>query len=193
MKTVFLDVDTQLDFLYPAGALYVPGAEVIEPALADLTRFAAQNEITIISAADAHAEDDPEFKIWKPHCVAGTQGQAKSSATLLAKSLVLRSVEDLPSVGQIIVEKQQIDPFTNPLLPVLLDRLAADRFVVYGLVLEYCVKASLFGLLRRHASRVEFVAEVSRALNPDEVHAMLDRFTAEGGKLITLGDACRLP
>ena len=27
MKTVFMDVDTQLDFLYPAGALYVPGAE----------------------------------------------------------------------------------------------------------------------------------------------------------------------
>ena len=27
MKTVYVDVDTQLDFLYPAGALYVPGAD----------------------------------------------------------------------------------------------------------------------------------------------------------------------
>jgi nicotinamidase-related amidase len=26
MKTVFVDVDTQIDFLFPAGALYVPGA-----------------------------------------------------------------------------------------------------------------------------------------------------------------------
>ena len=29
MKTVFFDVDTQLDFVFPAGALYVPGAENI--------------------------------------------------------------------------------------------------------------------------------------------------------------------
>ena len=29
MKSVFFDVDTQIDFLYPAGALYVPGAESI--------------------------------------------------------------------------------------------------------------------------------------------------------------------
>jgi hypothetical protein len=29
MKTVFFDVDTQIDFLYPAGALYVPGGETV--------------------------------------------------------------------------------------------------------------------------------------------------------------------
>jgi len=37
MSAVFFDVDTQLDFLYPAGALYVPGAESI------VTRVAALN------------------------------------------------------------------------------------------------------------------------------------------------------
>ena len=31
MKTVFFDIDTQIDFLYPAGALYVPGAERLLP------------------------------------------------------------------------------------------------------------------------------------------------------------------
>ena len=34
MSAVFFDVDSQLDFLYPAGALYVPGAERIVPAIA---------------------------------------------------------------------------------------------------------------------------------------------------------------
>ena len=29
MKTVFFDIDTQIDFVYPAGSLYVPGAEHI--------------------------------------------------------------------------------------------------------------------------------------------------------------------
>src|ERR1017187_7219555 len=33
MKTVFFDIDSQLDFLYPAGALYVPRAERIVPAI----------------------------------------------------------------------------------------------------------------------------------------------------------------
>ena len=29
MKTVFFDIDTQIDFVFPAGALYAPGAESI--------------------------------------------------------------------------------------------------------------------------------------------------------------------
>ncbi len=39
---VFFDIDSQIDFLYPAGALYVPGAERIVPAIAHLNRLAAQ-------------------------------------------------------------------------------------------------------------------------------------------------------
>ncbi len=91
MKTVFFDVDTQLDFLYPAGALFVPGADGIVKSLAELTRFAASNGIQIVSTADAHTEDDPEFKMWKPHCVAGTTGQQKAAATLLSKPIILQN------------------------------------------------------------------------------------------------------
>ena len=38
MTTVYMDVDTQLDFLCPAGALYVPGAETIVETVAALNR-----------------------------------------------------------------------------------------------------------------------------------------------------------
>src|ERR1700761_5099828 len=89
MKTVFFDVDTQLDFLYPAGALYVPGAETIVKTLAELTNYAATNGIQIVSTMDAHAEDDPEFRTWKPHCVVATTGQHKAAVTLLSKRTVL--------------------------------------------------------------------------------------------------------
>ena len=61
MKTVFFDIDSQLDFLYPAGALYVPGAERIVPAIARLNRFAAMHGIPVVSTIDAHTENDPEF------------------------------------------------------------------------------------------------------------------------------------
>ncbi len=41
MKTAFVDVDTQIDFLYPSGALYVPGAGRLIPRIAELNRWAA--------------------------------------------------------------------------------------------------------------------------------------------------------
>ena len=42
MNTIFFDIDSQLDFLYPAGALYVRGAERIVPAIERLNRHAAK-------------------------------------------------------------------------------------------------------------------------------------------------------
>src|SRR5438445_8140447 len=49
MKTLFFDIDSQLDFLYPAGALYVPGAERVVSAIARLNRHAAAHGIPVIS------------------------------------------------------------------------------------------------------------------------------------------------
>jgi nicotinamidase/pyrazinamidase len=139
VKTVFFDVDTQLDFLSPEGALYVPGAECIVNSLCQLTRFAAANQIPIISMVDAHAENDPEFKTWKPHCVVGTTGQRKAAATLLKNPIVLRTAPRSPSslessmkeTAQILVEKQQLDCFANPNLRPLLKR-SARRTVDYS-------------------------------------------------------------
>ncbi len=190
MKTVFFDVDTQLDFLYPAGALYVPGAENIIGALAALTRFAAASKLQIISTADAHSEDDPEFKTWKPHCVAGTAGQQKAGVTLIGVSAVVSTGPDLSlaatgSVPQIIAEKQNIDCFTNPNLRPLLKQLAAERYVVYGVVSEVCVRCAAFGLLKTGA-RVEVVADAIKTLNPVVERQMLEEFRASGGVVTTV-------
>lgn len=182
MKTVFFDVDTQLDFVFPAGALYVPGAENIVENLGKLTRYAAANAHQIVSTADAHTEDDPEFKIWKPHCVAGTVGQQKCAGTLLPKQQVLDST--LTVSPQIIVEKQMLDCFTNPLLRPLLTELAADRYVVYGVVSEYCVKCAAFGLLETGA-RVELVTDAIQTLDSAAERALIADFTAHGGHLTT--------
>ena len=42
--SVFVDIDTQRDFLEPTGALYVPGSTEIVPRLAKLTRFARDHQ-----------------------------------------------------------------------------------------------------------------------------------------------------
>jgi nicotinamidase/pyrazinamidase len=187
MRTIFFDVDNQLDFLYPAGALYVPGAEEIVPALARLTRYARENQLQIISTADAHAENDAEFETWKPHCVVGTAGQQKGASTLAIPQpsiLSSRSRSTAAPSPQIIVEKQHYDCFTNPNLAPLLASLQAERYVVYGVVSEICVRAAAFGLLRSGA-QVELVTDAIRHLNPAAYQTMLDEFLAEGGTTTT--------
>ena len=183
MNTVFVDVDTQIDFLYPAGALYVPGAEAIIDRVAALNR----RGIVVVSTMDAHSEDDPEFKLWPHHCVVGTAGQKKPAATLLAKRLVVPSRPcelQLGGVEQVLVEKQSLDCFSNPNLGVLLEKLDAGRCVVYGVVTEICVKLAAFGLLKT-GRRVELVTDAVRSLTEDACARTLAEFTAAGGVLTT--------
>lgn len=178
MKTVFFDVDTQIDFVYPAGALYVPGAEEILPIVAELNRRAP----VVISTTDAHTEDDPEFQTYPHHCVIGTNGQHKPAITLVEPRVKLAA--DMPLARQIILEKQKLDCFTNPQLEPLLERLKADRYVVYGVVTEICVRCAAFGLLKT-GKRVEIVSDAVKALNEQMSCEMFQRFTAAGGHLST--------
>jgi nicotinamidase/pyrazinamidase len=183
MKTVFFDIDTQIDFLYPAGALYVPGAERIVPVIAELNRRAP----LLISTMDAHTEDDPEFQIYPHHCVAGTTGQQKPAVTLREKSAVIPA--RCEGVKQLILEKQKLDCFTNPNLRPLLAELNADRYVVYGVVTEICVRFAVFGLLKT-GKRVELVTDAVKALDDAAAKQMFADFTAEGGRLTTISGIC---
>ena len=195
MKTVFFDVDTQLDFMYPAGALYVPGAETIVDKIAALNRYAGRNGIVVISDVDAHAEDDPEFQTWPPHCVAGTLGQQKPAMTLLEKRIVIPNVPTdlaLDGVQQILLEKQTLDCFSDVNLPGLLERLGAERYVVYGVVTEICVKFAAWGLLKT-GKRVELVTDAVRSLNDAAAADMTNAFLAAGGVLTTASVATQTP
>ena len=151
MRTVFLDVDSQLDFLYPAGALYVPGADRIVPVIARPESIRCRDRgIPVISTTDAHAENDPEFAHWPPHCISGTWGQHKAECTLLEKRVVIPNREcslALDGAQQMVVEKQTVDVFQARNLSRVIERLGAERFVVYGVVTEICVLFAARGLL----------------------------------------------
>ena len=188
MKTVFFDVDTQIDFLYPAGALYVPGAERIVPVIATLNRHAAANGILVVSTTDAHSENDPEFRDWPPHCVAGTFGQQKPQATLLDRRVVIPSTAGSFPLGdaqQVLLEKQTLDCFSNQNLPALLD---ADRYVVYGVVTEICVRFAAFGLLKT-GKPVSIVTDAVMHLDSAKRDSMLTDFVEHGGQLVHVAQA----
>jgi nicotinamidase/pyrazinamidase len=173
VKTVFFDIDTQIDFLYPAGALYVPGAQRIVESVAELNRRAP----FVISTMCAHSEDDPEFRIYPHHCVVGSTGQLKPAVTMLEKSEPAR---------QVILEKEELDCFSNPRLSPLLAKLGSERCVVYGVVTELCVRLAAFGLLRT-GRRVELVTDAVQALDESAARKMFSEFQAAGGHLTTLG------
>ena len=185
MKTIFLDVDTQLDFLYPAGALYVPGAERVVDRVAQLNRHAAAQSIPLISTVDAHAENDPEFSSWPPHCVAGTLGQNKAAQTLVDGRVVIPNREcDLAVEGarQIIVEKQTVEPLAALNLPRLITRLGATRFVVYGVVTEVCVWYAVRDLLKL-GGKVIVVTDAIQPLTPEAGKRSLEEMRSAGAMM----------
>ena len=101
---VFVNIDTQRDFLEPTGALYVPGSTEILPNLARLTEFARSHHIPILATTCAHLPDDPELTQFPPHCMAGTRGQELVAETFCADSVVLEPSERLrgsfPSISR---------------------------------------------------------------------------------------------
>ncbi|NWF83799.1 MAG: cysteine hydrolase [Bryobacteraceae bacterium] len=175
MRTAFVDVDTQIDFMFPAGALYVPGAEKILPEIARLNRWAAEHGIPVISTMDAHAENDAEFSAWPPHCVAGTLGQRKPECTLVA--------------GQRFVRKQALDCFTSGEMEPALRETGAERYVVYGVVTEFCVRHAALGLLAR-GGRVEVVTSAILHIDEASMRTTFDEIVRRGGVLRTAGEVC---
>jgi nicotinamidase/pyrazinamidase len=185
MSAVFFDVDSQLDFLYPAGALYVPGAERIVPAIARLNRYAAAHGIPVVSTTDAHTEDDPEFRTWPHHCVAGTWGQRKAETTLLDRRVVVPNRPGEVSIRgaqQIVVEKQTVDVFQAPNLGRVVEQLAADRFVVYGVVTEICVLFAVRGLLKT-GKPVTVVTDAIETLKAEDSDRSLEECRRGGASL----------
>jgi nicotinamidase/pyrazinamidase len=187
----FFDVDTQRDFMLSTGALYVAGAERIIPKLRCLFDFAKKNEISILSSMDAHVPNDPEFQQFPAHCVQGTEGQRKLDETLLPRPLIFPNkpvdrnlMEAVRKHQQVIVEKQSLDPFGNPVLERLL-RVLPPHAIVFGVATEYCVKLACLGA-RRMGVPVALVTDAIRALAPKTEKESLQEMREAGVELITL-------
>ena len=166
-RTIFWDVDTQLDFILASGRLAVPGAEAIVPALAQLTEHAHANNIRIVASADdhdvGHAEIvDAHSANWKttfpPHCMRGTAGQRKIPQTALRDPLLIEPVPfgdgEVAALvrecgGDVLLHKPGLDVFRwNPNAADVLEALSPDRIVLYGVATDFCVAAAVDGIRR---------------------------------------------
>jgi nicotinamidase/pyrazinamidase len=197
-KIVFWEVDAQQDFMLPGGKLYVPGAEKIIPNIKRLVEAAQKAESLLVSSACAHAADDPEFASFPPHCIRGTEG-ARIVPEGLTKDYVIvpnRAKFVLPADlfdhPQIVIEKQELDVFSNPHTNEIVERLGHHvAYVVFGVVTEFCVHFASKGLLDRRR-KVFVVEDAIETVKAEEGRRALSELDAMGARLVTTGEAIRM-
>lgn len=189
-NTVFVDIDTQFDFMRPQGGLYVPGAETVEPNLAKLVQYAHEQDIPMVASADAHASDDPEFQIFPAHCVAGTEGQKRVAATYNPDSRVIENrpvTLELDGVRSVVLEKTVFDMFDNPNTDAVLEHFGAQNYVVFGVATDYCVRAAALGLSQR-GYNVTVVSDAIRPVTAEGEAKTLEEFAQAGISLRTTAE-----
>jgi nicotinamidase/pyrazinamidase len=188
---IFWEVDVQADFMLPGGKLYGPGAEKLLPRIRRLTDAARQGRVFLVSHGCFHTPDDPEFKMFPPHCVKGSPGAELVSEALTDKvARVPNEMEaqipaDLFRYQQILLEKQTLDIFQSRHADALLNRLGSQaQFVVFGVFTEYCVALAAKGLLVR-GRRVALVKDAIETLNPEEGRKTIADLQRLGARLTT--------
>jgi nicotinamidase/pyrazinamidase len=183
--------------MLPGGTLYVPGAEKLLPNIRRLTDAAREGRVFLVSHGCFHAPDDPEFKIFPPHCVKGTAG-----AELVPEALTEKIVrvpndaeatlpEDLSQYQQILLEKQTLNIFESRHADALVRRLGSHaEFVLFGVVTEYCVSFAAKGLLER-GRRVAVVQDAIETLKQEEGEKAIAELLRLGARLTTTDQALR--
>jgi len=193
----------------PDGKLYVPGAELIRPALAQLTRHAHQRKIRIVASADDHVpghrelSDHPDFKeTFPPHCMRDTAGQGKIPETRLDHPLVIEPHPIDPQrlrqqvqrhAGDLLFHKHWFDVFSNPNVETVLAELSPRQIVVYGVATDVCNRYAIEGLLTRHPQIQLFaVTDAMKPIDAGREAALLADWHRRGVRLVPVTDALRL-
>ena len=192
MNTVFVDIDTQFDFMNPRGNLYVPDAEDIVGNIKILFDYAKEHKIKILSSTDAHVVDDPEFKLFPAHCIKGSPGNQKIEASTCSNNITIENreleiTESIMDHEQIIVESQTFDIFESVNTDKIVKKLDAQNFVVFGVATDYCVKAAVLGLLKR-GYNVSLVTDATKSITKEGNEKSLNEMKNAGAVLTTTKD-----
>jgi nicotinamidase/pyrazinamidase len=192
---IFWEVDVQADFMLPGGKLYVPGAEKLLPNIRRLTDAARLGRVFLVSHGCFHAPNDPEFKIFPPHCVKGTEGAELVPEALTEKVVRVpneadaKLPDDLSQYQQILLEKQTLNIFESRHADALVQRLGSQaEFVVFGVVTEYCVSFAAKGLLEL-GRRVAVVRDAIETLNAEDGQKTIADLEQLGARITTTDQA----
>jgi len=149
-KKLLLIIDCQYDFI--TGSLAVEGAKYALDKLADYLSTHHSEYATIAATLDWHPKNHSSFKgkgadgIWPAHCVQYTLGAAfyDPIAQCVPEEILFFTKGD-------VVEREEYSIFFNakcgPKLTTLIANGNYTQIDVCGLCGDYCVKASVSGLI----------------------------------------------
>ena len=141
-RRALMIIDILMDFMHPEGALYCGDqARAILPRVAELLDEHRRQGSLIIFVADRHEPDDLEFKLFPPHCVAGTPG-----ADFLP--------EVRPRPGEYVVPKRRYSAFYGTDLEEILTREGVDEIHLAGVCTSICVMDTCSDLRNRDLKAV---------------------------------------
>ena len=108
---------------------------------------------------------------------------ALSKRTVVPYDPAWPGATQIDSTSQIVIEKNDLDMFSNPHVPAVLSALEVTECLVYGVFIDYCVKYAIMGLLRT-GRQVSLVTEASASISQEAGDAVIREFVAAGGRLI---------
>jgi nicotinamidase-related amidase len=136
MKTAFMIVDMQKDFVEEGNPLTVRGAKEVVPKIKEALQAAREAQIPIIHVVRQHRADGTDvekfrYEIFKktPYAVEHTEGA--------------EIIEDLKEKDdEIILPKKRFSAFFQTNLDSLLKRMGVEKLVISGIQTPNCIRAT---------------------------------------------------
>jgi nicotinamidase-related amidase len=123
-RPALLVIDMLRDFV--EGPFAGTEAKALVPRVQAAVERARRLEIPVVFVCDAHAPEDPEFRVLPPHALAGTPG-----AEIVP--------ELAPRPDEAVVGKRRYSGFYDTTLEGLLRDLRIDTLILTGLQTDCCV------------------------------------------------------
>lgn len=210
MKRLYIDIDTQIDFMSEAGALYVPGAAKIVPNIKALLEKAITDPTGIlIGSLDAHEFYSAEFQenggAFPRHCVRGTVGQLKLPELTPERMLIFSHSDSWmrnhyneiyranKGAQGYYFEKDEFSLFSNPGADELISEfvvpegIKAAEVLIFGVATDFCVRDAAFSFAHR-GYKTAVVRDAIAGVEPAAVDDTLHEFWKRGIQLVWTKD-----
>jgi len=178
VRDALIVIDMQNDFVRDTGALSVPQAGVIIPAIRKLVTVASGKGAQIFFTMDWHEPNDIEFAMdkWPKHCVRGTKGAE-----------IVRELAFLAGNKEIL-KNSQYDKFPDTGLKAMLQEKGAKRLFLAGVATEYCIKYTALGALKQ-GFEVFIVSDAIKPIDKRHGAMVLEELERRGARLVSSEEA----